>query len=157
MFTQVNDQRSKAHVVLNHSVLYSPEQTAWAQGVLDGDTAALSIHGPRHQIPIFNALRVRPVRSHGAVAGARNFATLAVADDVLRHPATLQAYAATFSGADDATLIVFGTSSELERLGRLMSELGLSGSEAADVLGLVSDLPDAALVSAAASVDAVLT
>ena len=61
MFTQVNDQGSKAHVVLNHPVLYTPEQMHGAHGVVEGNPAALAIHGPRYVIPIFGPPRVQNV------------------------------------------------------------------------------------------------
>ena len=157
MFGQVDDQRSKAHVVLNHPVLYSPEQTAWARGVVDGDPVALAIHGPRYQIPLLGIVRVRQVRSGGAIDGARRFATAALADELVQDPQLARAYCSAISGQDDATLVVVGTPQQLDRLGTLLRELRLDGDDAADMLGVAVKDAAAGLVQAASMVDFLLT
>jgi SAM-dependent methyltransferase len=157
MFQHVDDQRTKARIILNHPVLYAPEQTAWARGIVDGDPATLVIDGPRYQIPVLGTPRVREVRSGGAITGARGFATLAMADELIEQPELVRTYCSTFSGPDDATLIVLGSQEQLAGLGGLLREFGHDGDDDADVLGLAVADPQAELPQAATMVDALLT
>ena len=154
---RADDQRYKAHVVLNHPVLYSPEQTSWARGVIDADPRALMIDGPPNQVPVLGDIPLRPVRSGGTIEGARRFATVAVAEELLEEPRLLRAYARTFSGGDDATLVVYGSPEQFELLGELLASLGINGSDDADLLGVSVEDPGTAFVKAASMVDALLT
>lgn len=151
------DRELKAQIVLNHPVLFSPEQAAWARGVLAGEATALALDQGLFLMPALGEMRVRGRRSGGAVPGARRFATLAVADEVLERPALLESYSGVFSGQDDATLVICGTGERLARLGELVEELGLDGGDAADLIGVPVDDAPASLVSAAVCVDAMLT
>jgi FkbM family methyltransferase len=157
MLAGADDTRWKAHVVLNHPVLYSLEQTAWARAVLAGDRAAAEIDQQRYIVPALGRPPVGPVRSGGAFPGARTFATAALAHELLKHPQLLSAYCRTFSGSDDATLVVCGTSEELQQLGRLLRDLGLDDDAAADLLGVPAETIDVGVSEAATMVDALLT
>jgi hypothetical protein len=157
MFRQVNDQRSKAQIVLNHPVLYSPEQAAWARGVVDHDPDASAIDGAPYEVPLLGNPPAAMVRSGGAIDGARGLATLALAQELIEQPEILRAYCATFSGTDDATLVVLGGRDRLTELGTLLRELGQDGADDADVIGLEVAADGAELMRAAAMVDVLLT
>jgi hypothetical protein len=110
-----------------------------------------------HLMPALGEMATRPRRSGGAIDGARRFATLAAADEVLERPELLAGYGEVFGGHDDATLVIAGTHDHLASLGPLVERLGLDGADAADLLGLpVGDGP-AGLVPVATRVDALLT
>ncbi len=103
-----------------------------------------------------------PERPRGAsVDGARGFATMAYADELLFDPQLLRAYGERFSGADDATLVIYAPrvdQAELEqRLLQTAAIAGLAGEGSADLLALPypRSHPDEAAL--AASVDAVLS
>lgn len=157
MFRNVNDQRTKARIVLNHPVLYSAEQAAWARGVLDGDPAALQIEGPAYEMPMIGAPAAVRLRATGSVEGARGHATLALADELLEQPALLSAYCAAITGSADATLVVLGSPEQLSALQQLLGDLGLSGTADTDVIGLSAPDPMAELAVTAGAVDAMLT
>lgn len=157
MFQNVNDQRTKARIVLNHPVLYSAEQATWAQGVLDGDSAALQIAGPAYEMPMMGVPAATRLRAGGSVEGARAHATLALAEELLEQPSLLTAYCAAITGAADATLVVLGSQEQLLALQTLLGELGLSGTADADVIGLSVADRAAELPRTAATVDAMLT
>ena len=73
------------------------------------------------------------------VEGARSFATLAHASELLFDPSLLTAYAGVFSEADDATLVIYAPRSErIEVEGRLMQLIGAAGlgDGGADMLAL---------------------
>jgi hypothetical protein len=151
------DSELKARIVLNHPLLYSPQQAAWARGVLDGDADALRADSFLHIVPELGEMAARPRRSGGAIDGARRFATLAAADEVLERPELLAGYGQVFGGHDDATLVIAGTHDHLASLGPLVERLGLDGADAADLVGLPVEEGPAALVAVAARVDALLT
>ena len=65
--------------------------------------------------------------------GARRFAALAFADELVAQPSLLVEYARTFSHEDDATLVVHIPSSDTGPLSRAIDESGLD----ADVLAVV--------------------
>lgn len=148
-------RRLRAQIVLNHPGLYSAEQAGWARAVLAGPTAPVGEDLPA-AIPALGDPPVRAARSGGSLTGARRFAMLAVAGELLEHPELLSAFASAYRGGDDATLVICGSAGELERLGVLVEELGLDSGDAADLLGIVLDGP-AGLAWAATKVDAVLT
>jgi hypothetical protein len=74
--------------------------------------------------------------------GARSFTTLAFADELVAAPEMLAAYAASFSGTDDATLVVTGTDEEIGVLGAALDAAGLGGEGGPDMLA-VSAVPPA--------------
>ena len=154
---RARDTQLKAQIVLNHPLLFSPEQAAWAQGVLAGDPAGLRADRFLHIIPELGEVATRPRRSAGAIDGARRFATLAVADELLERPDLLAGYGEVFGGHDDATLVICGTHDHLASLGPLVERLGLDGADAADLIGIPVEDGPAGLVPAAARVDAILT
>lgn len=151
------DQTLKAKLVLNHPVLFSPQQATWARGVLDGEPQALQIGAEVCVIPALGSGGAVPRRSGGAFDGARRLAVLAVASEVLDRPELLRAFDAVFGGGADATLVIGGTPDQLGRLGDLVDELGLDSDHAADLLGVVLDPDHDGLGRAAAKVDAILT
>jgi Glycosyl transferase family 2 len=151
------DTQLKAQIVLNHPLLFSPEQAAWAQGALAGDPAALRADQLLHIMPELGEMATRPPRSGGAIDGARRFATLAAADEVLQRPELLAGYGEVFGGHDDATLVIAGTHDHLASLGPLVERLGLDGADATDLVGLPVEEGQAGLASVAARVDALLT
>jgi len=156
MGAQNRDTRLKAQLVLNHPVLFSDEQAAWARGVLAGEIGPGAIDAP-DIIPLVGEMAVRGRRSGGAFPGTRRFATLATADEILERPSLLVAYGAVFRGHDDASLIITGTEEQLGRLSLLVDELGLGDSDAADLIGVVDDGSQSSLIAAATRVDALLT
>jgi hypothetical protein len=157
MFANVDDQRTKARIVLNHPVLYSAEQAAWAHGVLDGDAAALQIVGPAYEMPMLGTPAAMAPRAGGSVEGTRAHATLALADELLEHPRLLSAYCAEISGAADATLVTLGSHEQLAALQALLDELGLGDTTDADIIGVSVADPMAELARTATMVDAMLT
>ena len=156
-YARARDTQLKAQIVLNHPLLFSPEQAAWAQGVLAGESASIGADRYLHIIPALGEMATRPRRSGGAIDGARRFATLAVADEVLERPELLAGYGDVFGGHDDATLVIAGTHEHLASLGPLVERLGLHGADAADLIGVPVDEHPSSLIPAAARVDAVLT
>jgi GT2 family glycosyltransferase/glycosyltransferase involved in cell wall biosynthesis len=91
-------------------------------------------------------------RRAGRIPGARRFAVLAAAADLVADPSLLTAYGARFTSADDATLVVHGPSTVLPELESAIAAAGLDGDTAPDMLALF-DEPAEAL---AGRVDAVL-
>jgi GT2 family glycosyltransferase len=68
-------------------------------------------------------------------APVRRLTGLAFADELLERPELLAAYGRTFSGADDATLVI-RTNGSVDRLAALVEELGLGGEEGPDLLAV---------------------
>jgi hypothetical protein len=101
------------------------------------------------------ALAARPAPR---VEGARGFATLAYADELVADPGLLRAYGGEFGAADDATLVIYAGAGDPaaveEGLVALVSEVGMGGDQAADMLALAQSHDENAL---AAGVDAVLS
>lgn len=147
----------KAQIVINRPLLFSAEQVAWAHGVRAGEPVALRTDRFLHIIPELGEPATRPRRSGGEIEGARRFATLAVADEVLERPELLAGYGEVFAADDDATLVICGTHDHLASLGPLVERLGLDGPDAADLVGLPVEAGPASLVPAATRVDAMLT
>jgi hypothetical protein len=154
---RARDTQLKAQIVLNHPLLFSPEQAVWAQGVLAGDPVSIGADRHLHIIPGLGDMATRPRRSGGAIDGARRFATLAAADEMLERPELLAGYGDVFGGHDDATLVIAGSSEQLASLGPLVERLGLDGADAADLIGVPVDDDSSGLIPAAARVDAMLT
>jgi FkbM family methyltransferase len=130
---QPHDQANKAAIVARHPDLYTPAQRAWAQGVLDGDAAALAV--PHAPFVIPEAPAVAPVMT---VTGLKSFVTVALVDEVLAAPALLRRYASTFTGEDDATLIVYAPDTTpdavVPQLASILVDVGLSDDASADVI-----------------------
>lgn len=82
---------------------------------------------------------LNPEPGLGAVEGARAFATLAFADELVEAPEMLTAYADRFTGADDATLVVLGEPHEIEALGDALEAAGLADDDGPDVLAVAPD------------------
>lgn len=76
-----------------------------------------------------------PVRMRRRLQGARAFVGLAFAEELVEAPRLLEAYAAVFGGADDATLVISAPGS-VDRLAALVDELGLGGDDCADLLAV---------------------
>jgi hypothetical protein len=93
--------------------------------------------------------------------GARRFATVALAHEVVAEPALLNAYARSFRGDDDATLVIYapGWSADeaAERIGRAVADAGLDGDDAADVMAHLTPVDPDADAAVASSGDALLT
>jgi hypothetical protein len=75
-----------------------------------------------------------------ALDGVRAFATLAHAAELIDAREMLTAYASVFSAADDATLIVFGTTDEIGVLAGVLDRLGI-GDDGPDVLAVTQGTP----------------
>jgi hypothetical protein len=75
------------------------------------------------------------------IDGARAFATLADGEELSERPELLAAYAAAFSAADDATLVIrLGSGQDaLDRLQAAVAAAGLDGEDAADLLAVPAD------------------
>jgi hypothetical protein len=103
-----------------------------------------------------------PERPSGErVEGARSFATLVYADEVLFDPQLLRAYGDRFSGADDATLLIYAPhvdQTELEqRLVQVATVVGMAGEGSADMLALPYSRRHPDEDALAAGLDAVLS
>jgi glycosyltransferase involved in cell wall biosynthesis len=94
------------------------------------------------QADLVAALQARaPEVPAPSVDGARSFATLAHAAELVAVPDTIAAYAGCFSGADDATLVVVGAPHEIEALGQALERLGLADDDGPDVLAVTDRQP----------------
>jgi glycosyltransferase involved in cell wall biosynthesis len=82
------------------------------------------------------ARMLQPERAPAGVDGARSFATLAFADELVETPEMLTAYGERFTGADDATLVVLGDAHEIEALGGALEAAGLAGEDGPDMLAI---------------------
>jgi hypothetical protein len=100
-------------------------------------------------------------RAERRIDGARRFATLAHADELLADPDLLRAYGEAFSADDDATLVIYAPNADpadIEgRLVELVGSVGMGEEGAADLLALPfpARAPDESAL--AAGVDAVLS
>src|SRR5439155_23884609 len=83
-----------------------------------------------------HAALTRAVHSPAGVEGARSFATLAFADELVAAPEMLTEYGECFSGADDATLVVLGDPHEIAQLGSALESVGLDGDDGPDMLAM---------------------
>lgn len=95
------------------------------------------------------------------VEGARAFAVLAFADEIVASPELLRVYGAAFGKADDATLVIHAAGwdgSELgARLGPAVSAAGLEAEASADLLAVASAGDAAVEVTLARRVDALFS
>lgn len=71
------------------------------------------------------------------VPGARRFAVLAAADDLVADTELLRAYGSAFSADDEATLVVHGASELLPALEAAIASAGLDGEDAPDMMALL--------------------
>jgi hypothetical protein len=131
------DQELKARIVLKHPTLYCENQWRWATAILAGDPQAAQIGTRPGWMPVFTA--AAPV-TRAAIDGARRTAVVAFADELLSHPALLRRWAETFSARDDVTLVIHAPGWTVEeadvKLSPLVSQAGLDGDDAADLLAL---------------------
>jgi GT2 family glycosyltransferase len=103
-----------------------------------------------------------PGEEHRATLdGTRSFVVLAFADELAARPELLAAYTRAFSGADDATLLVYAPGRDPAALGALLGpaveQAGLPSENAADILAVASPRDPAAEATLARGADAVLT
>jgi hypothetical protein len=96
------------------------------------------------------AALTRLLQPPAAIEGARSFATLAFADELVDTPEMLTAYAQCFSADDDATLVVLGEPDQIAELGTALETLGLDGEDGPDMLAM--DLAAAPALAAQAHV-----
>jgi glycosyltransferase involved in cell wall biosynthesis len=123
----------------------SPEQRAAGRAAVAA--AAVADRG-RSEFLLVNALALDPwnaeakaalarvLQAPAGVDGARSFATLAFADELVETPEMLTAYGERFTGADDATLVVLGDAREIEALGSALDAAGLAGDDGPDMLAM---------------------
>jgi GT2 family glycosyltransferase/glycosyltransferase involved in cell wall biosynthesis len=75
--------------------------------------------------------------------GARSFAALALADELVAAPELLREYGRRFSGDDDATLVIYAAGwSEADiaaKLGPVLETAGLDGDDSPDLLAIQGD------------------
>jgi hypothetical protein len=116
---QRRDGQIKAQLALKRPHLYSESYLASARASL-GEPAP----EPEPE-PVFE----EPTRA---------FATVALADEVLARPELLEAYAARFGAADDATLVLLALDGDADgaaaRLLPLLERLGLDGEDGPDMV-----------------------
>jgi SAM-dependent methyltransferase len=79
---------------------------------------------------------VRPAQR--AVAGARRFAVVARAAELVERPELLRAYAEAFSADDDATLVLLAPDTAADELEAAAAAAGLDADGSADVLALTA-------------------
>jgi glycosyltransferase involved in cell wall biosynthesis len=108
------------------------------------------------------AFAARPRRAASdPLAGARRFVTLAFADELLRDPRLLAAYADHFDGHADATLAIDASglmpAAAEQALGRLVAALGLDADDTAHLLAVLGPIDAAVRERLPAAVDALLT
>jgi glycosyltransferase involved in cell wall biosynthesis len=105
--------------------------------------------------------RVTAVTPGQRLDGARGHAVLAFADELVGDPSLLAGWAATFTGADDITLVIYapGWSSEDAgaRLGSVVEAAGLGADDAADLMAVAATATHALEAQLAAGASAVLT
>ncbi|HEY4277555.1 MAG TPA: glycosyltransferase family A protein [Conexibacter sp.] len=108
------------------------------------------------------ALAARPRRAPSdPLAEARRFVTLGFADELLREPELLAAYAAHFDGGADATLAIDASAltpaAAEEALGGLVRKLGLDGGGAAHLITVLGPIDAAVREGLPAGADALLS
>ena len=93
--------------------------------------------------------------------GARAHAVLAFADELVGDPSLLAGWAATFTGADDITLVIYAPGWSTEdagaRLGSVVEAAGLGADDAADLMAVAATATPALEAQLAAGCSAVLT
>ena len=108
------------------------------------------------------AAALRDARERGRrIDGARSFTTLVRAGEILSDPQLLRAYGEHFSGADDATLVIYAPhvdQAELEQqLVETAAAAGMDGEGSADMLALPFARRHPDEEALAAGIDAVLS
>jgi glycosyltransferase involved in cell wall biosynthesis len=105
--------------------------------------------------------RLLAARTRPAIDGARRAAVLAFADELLTDPSLLRAWARTFDGADEITLVIHVPSWSAEevdlKLGPVVAQAGLDSDDAADLLAYTVDSSVAVECHLAAGVNAILS
>jgi hypothetical protein len=95
-----------------------------------------------------------------SILEARRFVTLCFANDVFADPRVLSSYARHFTGADDATLVIYAPRVDPAAAGAalmaLVEKLELTGKRSPDMIALSIAGGTADEATLAASVDAVL-
>jgi glycosyltransferase involved in cell wall biosynthesis len=131
------DQELKARIVLKHPTLYCENQRHWATAILAGDPLAAQIGTRAGWMPVFAAA---PPVTRAAIDGARRTAVVAFADELLSQPTLLQRWAETFDARDDVTLVIHAPGWTIDeadaKLSPLVTQAGLDGDNAADLLAL---------------------
>jgi glycosyltransferase involved in cell wall biosynthesis len=93
--------------------------------------------------------------------GARSHAVLSFADELVSDPSLLAAWAQSFTGADDVTLVIYAPGWSPEdagtRLGPLVEAAGLGAEDAADLMAVATTATPALEAQLAAGCSAVLT
>jgi GT2 family glycosyltransferase len=140
------DRETKARFVLKRPALYDVPQRRWAEGVLAGDTMMAALGIEEGVIPTF---------ALPAAVDSRRFAVAALAEEILSDPELLRAYGTAFGGDDDVTLVIYGSSHQVEGLGAAVAAAGLNGPGSPDLLGVDGGILQAAAVAACS--DALLT
>ena len=135
------DQELKARIVLKHAALYSEDQRRWASAILAGDPHAAQVGTRAGWMPVFAAAPpVAAAVTPAAIAGARRTAVVAFADELLSDPALLRGWAKTFDARDEVTLVIHAPGWTVEeadaKLSPLVTQAGLDGDDAADLLAL---------------------
>lgn len=95
------------------------------------------------------------------IEGARGFAVLAFADELIADPSLLAAYATAFGPDDDATLVIYAPDSAPgvveQTLGRALAAAGIDESGCPDLIAVSAPSAPAAQSHLARAVDAVFT
>jgi hypothetical protein len=86
-----------------------------------------------------------------AGAGARRITALAFAEELIADASLLQAWATTFDGRDDATLLIHTLAEHAEALVQAVTAIGLAGDDGPDLVALEAD------ADTIAGVDAILS
>jgi hypothetical protein len=93
--------------------------------------------------------------------GARSHAVLSFADELVDDPSLLAAWAHTFTGADDITLVIYAPDWSAEdagaRLGAAVEAAGLGAEDAADLMAVAATATAALEAQLAAGCSAVVT
>jgi hypothetical protein len=128
------DQRSRAREAVAASGAAEPEQAIF----LLVNALAEDPWNTQAQADLSRAVQPQqaPPPAPSSLDGARSFATLAFADELVGAPDMLSGYAERFTGADDATLVVLGEPDEIAALGSALEAAGLDGEDGPDMLAM---------------------
>ena len=95
------------------------------------------------------------------IEGARGFAVLAFADELIDDPSLLAVYATAFGPGDDATLIIYAPDSAPgvaeQALGRALADAGIDESGCPDLIAVSAPSAPTAQSHLARAVDVVFT
>ncbi len=144
------DRSTKARMVQKRPGLYSEAQRAWAAGILAGDPVAEAIPDELGVIPDPKRLDASPGVPVAAPTAAepppgedarlRSFVTVAAAEEVVRNPELVKAYANGFGHHDDATLVLYaphgGPEDLVERLASVVAAAGVDGPDGPVMMAL---------------------